>query len=69
MLPRKAIWVKWLKLAADKDDPQALGNLGACYYNGLGVDKNTLKGIELMRKAAKLGNDDARKALLRIRRQ
>ena len=43
-----------------------MGNLGACYYNGIGVEKNELKGTDLLRKAAKGGNEEARKALNRI---
>ena len=58
--------IKYLTLAADKGDPQAMGNLGACYYNGIGVEKNELKGTDLLRKAAKGGNEEARKALNRI---
>lgn len=53
--------------SAAADDPQALGNLGACYYNGLGVPQDTEKGVILIRKAAKLGNEEAQKALMRIR--
>lgn len=58
--------VKWLALAAEKDDAQALGNLGGCYYLGLGVEKDLEKAKELLKKAAKLGNDEARKAYWRI---
>ena len=53
--------------AAQKGDAQAEGNLGACYYNGIGVERNVLKGVELIRSAAKKGNEEAQKALARIR--
>lgn len=59
--------VKYLKLAADKEDAQAMGNLGACYYNGLGVERDQFKGLDLLRRAAKAGNEDAKKALYRLR--
>ena len=58
--------VKWLEKAADAGDAQALGNLGACYFNGFGVERNTEKGVSLIRKAAKAGNEEAQKALQRI---
>ena len=58
--------VKWLKKAADGGDIQAIGNLGACYYNGLGVGRDTERGIALIRKAARGGSAEARAALVRL---
>ena len=42
---------------------QATYKLGLLYYNGQGTNKDMAKGMELMRNAAKLGSDDAKKFL------
>lgn len=55
--------VKWLSLAAKAQDSNALANLGACYYRGLGVDKNESYGKSLIKKAASLGNEEAKRVL------
>ena len=33
-----------------------MGNLGSCYIQGRGVNKNETKGLELIQNAAKLGD-------------
>jgi len=42
--PTKA--VHWFSLAAEKGDPYAANQLGACYDDGLGVSKNDKKAFE-----------------------
>jgi len=44
--------IGYLKAAADKGLPEAWAELGACYYNGIGVIKDDKKAIEYMEKAA-----------------
>ncbi len=34
-----------------------MGNLGVCYENGTGVEKDLQKAVELYKKAADAGND------------
>ena len=55
--------VKWLELAAASKDSNALANLGACYYRGLGVEKDAKKGRALIAEAAKLGNEEAERII------
>ena len=46
--------------AAEMGDPQAMCNLGNCYYNGQGgLTKDTSKAVEWYRKAAEKGNPTA----------
>lgn len=44
--------VKWLSIAAEKDEPSALCDLALCYLNGDGVEKNVDKAYELLKKAS-----------------
>lgn len=52
---------KWYQMAADKNDPDAQYGLAELYYKGKGVEKNRKKAIELYRKSAEQGNNDAKK--------
>lgn len=50
---------KWYSLAASKKDSDygiALRNLSACYSNGTGVERDTVKAVEYMEKSAEVGN-------------
>lgn len=47
------------KLAADKDSPIALNNLGSLYFSGIGTEVDYQKASELFSKAAQKGNADA----------
>ena len=47
--------IKYLNLAAEKDELLAIDHLGFLYLNGLGVEKNPRKAIELYQKAADQG--------------
>ncbi len=49
----------YYKLAAEKDDPEALNNLGSLYFNGLGTTVDYKKAIEYFDRASRLGSDDA----------
>ena len=50
----------YYSLAAEQNNPTALHNLGSLYYNGLGTKRNTKVAVELFKKSAELGNDDAK---------
>lgn len=49
----------YYQLAAEKDDPEALNNLGSLYFNGLGTAVDYAKAIEYFDKATRLGSNDA----------
>lgn len=55
--PKEAF--RWYSKAAAQDDPYGLGNLGAMYGLGLGVDQNYPEAMKYYRKAADLGNGKA----------
>ncbi|MDO4857553.1 MAG: hypothetical protein Q4A17_06390 [Thermoguttaceae bacterium] len=44
--------VKWYQKGVDKDDEAAQCELGRCYLLGIGVEKNTAKGLDLLKKSA-----------------
>ncbi len=46
--------------SAENGDPAAQFNVGMMYYYGSGVELNTGKAVEWMRKAAIKGNFDAK---------
>jgi len=48
--------VQLYKLAADQDDPIGQCNLGECYLNGNGVEKNRIKAVRLFQLAADQGH-------------
>jgi hypothetical protein len=48
-----------LKQKADQGDAGAQLNLGLCYDNGRGVERDPVKAAEWYRKAADQGNADA----------
>lgn len=50
---------EYYKMAADKDNPIALNNVGSLYFNGIGTEKNRARAISYFNKSAKLGNDNA----------
>ena len=55
--------VKWYRKAAEQGYSAAQFNLGVCYDNGDGVDKNPSKAKYWYRKAADNGLEIAKKAL------
>lgn len=48
-----------LQYASGKNDAKAQVNLGACYLDGLGVEADYPKAIELIQSSAEKGNTDA----------
>lgn len=51
---------------AKAGDADALFALGALYYTGQGVTENKEKGTQMMRQAADLGNEEAKKKLIEL---
>lgn len=51
--------MKWYEKSAVQGFDAAINNLGICYYDGVGVEKNQAKGIELLKKAASMGSVSA----------
>ena len=49
--------------AAEKGDADAQFNLGFCYYNGKGVEKDLIEYVKWLRKAAEQGDEFAKKSL------
>lgn len=58
--------VKYLTLASDQGDIYAMFLLGQCYERGRGVRENLKRAIELYRRSAARGNQDARDYLRKI---
>ena len=52
--------------AADLGDALGMYNLGVCYYNGTGVTKDEAEAVKWWRKAADLGNAEAKEILAKI---
>ena len=50
---------KYYSLAAQKDDPVAINNLGSLYYSGIGTEKNIPEATRLFEKATQMGNDES----------
>ena len=55
--------VEWLHKIAERGYADAQSKLGICYLEGFGVQKDKAKAIELFLKAAKQGDEEARKEL------
>jgi TPR repeat protein len=53
----------WYRKAADKGDANGQANLGKLYLTGQGVQRDYVKGVELIRKAAEQGNSSAQASL------
>lgn len=53
----------WFKEAAKQQNPAALYNLGVCFLNGFGLEKDETKGVGFIKQAAKLNYKDAVKFL------
>lgn len=49
--------VYWFKEAAKQKHADAMYNLGVCFVNGEGVEKNKTTGLGFIRQAAKLGSE------------
>jgi uncharacterized protein len=55
--------LKWITKAADKGNGRAQYSLGNMYEQGLGVDKDRSKAIELYKASAKNGDQSAKDRL------
>ncbi len=53
--------VFWFKEAAKQKHADAMYNLGVCFVNGEGTEKNENTGLGFIRQAAKLGSEAAKK--------
>ena len=51
--------VEWWTKAAEQGDATAQYNLGVCYENGDGVEKDSQKAVKWYKKAAEQGHADA----------
>jgi cell division septation protein DedD len=58
--------LKWLKQAADKNEPRALLVYGTALYNGDGVTQDRLLGYSYVSRAASLGLAPARDTLAQL---
>ena len=59
--PKKitTFWVEIVKKAAEKGEASAMFNLGLCYKNGIGVEKNLMEAVKWFKKAAEKGEASA----------
>lgn len=51
--------VFWFKEAAKQKHPDGMCNLGMCFVNGEGIERNEATGNSFIRQAAKLGSKAA----------
>lgn len=51
--------VRWYRMSAAQDKPEAIYSLGICYYNGQGVDEDNDRAFYWFQKGAFLENADA----------
>ena len=60
--------LKWYRRAADLNEPMAMNNIGAWYEHGTGMSlgDDVKMAVEWYRKAAALGNENAKAALKRL---
>ena len=58
--------VEWFRKAADQNCPDAFYELGVCYENGEGVDRDLDKAIGWYRKALEGGFERAQSAIIRV---
>ncbi len=49
----------YFRRAANQDDPNGLYNLGSCYAQGLGCEKDEIKAFNCFKRAAKAGHPEA----------
>ena len=55
--------VEWFEKAVVQDEPVALNNYGTMLVNGNGVERDVSRGFEMIKRAAELGNHDAKVSL------
>jgi uncharacterized protein len=55
----------WYDKAAEQGNPNGIYNLGLCYFQGAGIDKDQAKGLELLRSIAAKGYQGAQLVIAR----
>lgn len=70
-VPRKSQTeaVKWYRKAAEQEHPYAQYAMGMCCENGFGIERNLDNAKSWYQKAASQGNENAKKALLRLEKK
>ena len=58
--------VEWFRKAADQNSPDAFYELGVCYENGEGVEKNLDEALTWYRKAVDGGFEGAQSSVIRV---
>jgi len=61
--------VAWFQKAAEQGHTEAQYELGSCYYNGLGFEKNNTQAIFWLKKATGQGHKEAEKLALQIKQE
>ena len=64
---RPDIAIHWMQLAVDQEHPDAIHNLAMLYMKGIGVRRDTTKGLMWLAKAASLGHPIAREQVATLR--
>ena len=60
----KAVWAFQLfREAAKKGLPEAMGNVGHCYWNGIGVRQNKELAVKWFKKAASGGDEESMRCI------
>ena len=60
---RAVMAFKFLKFAAEYGLPEAMGNVGHCYWNGIGVRQNKTQAVRWFRKAANAGDVESMRSI------
>ena len=64
---RPDIAIHWMQLAVDQEHPDAIHNLAMLYMKGIGVRRDTTKGLMWLAKAASLDHSIARQQVATLR--
>ena len=52
-------YIRWMTKAADKGNPKAMYQLGACYLYGTGVKKDVEKAVSLLERSSEMGEPES----------
>lgn len=55
--------MRWYRLAAEQNESVAIYNVGYCYEDGIGVEKNEFEAVKWYRRSADQGNAFAQNSL------
>lgn len=64
---RPDIAIHWMQLAVEQEHPDAIHNLAILYMKGVGVRRDTTKGLMWLAKAASLGHLIAKQQVATLR--